>query len=377
MKKAKISTKAGSKYLNDKRMYFIRAIDELKKKDGEHLVREFEVITDGETVGNCEFEPFYFCIWEFSYDKKAGEERKLCLRINHKNYPLTDFPLHAYKEESYYHGGDIVDEILALSSLFLQRRFKRGPMVRWDDKPHLMPKFKEWIDRSLMMEKRNLTELSSWFELAKGLDDNLHQKFILATRLYHQAILIIEDQPDLAYLNLISAIEALCREQKIKKVELYELDPRLAKLVDSIEDLELKAKIERAIINREHFISRKFKEFIVKHTEKSFWEFERRPKLGKIEPNELDNLLKRIYDQRSKTLNEGQPFPSYLLRSPLQGSEIAFAKSTMVGGKRWEEKDYIPYPHFFERLVNHVLKTYLIRNQKKWRREEPGDPGSL
>ena len=33
------------------------------------------------------------------------------------------------------------------------------------------------------------------------------------------------------------------------------------------------------------------------------------------------------------------------------------------GEDHWKLKDIIPYPHFFERLVNNVLLTYLKRNQ--------------
>jgi len=365
MKKSKTPTKTNSMNLSDRRMFFIRNIDDLENKNVKSTEREIEVLTDGDTLGTCNFGPYYFCIWEFSFDKKDGDERKLCLRIRERSYSQDDILWEAFDKKGFYHGGDIADEILALSSLFLQRRFKRGPTVRWDDKPHLIPKYKEWIDRSLIVGKRKLSELPSWFELVKGLDDNLHQKFILATRLYHQAILIIEEQPDLAYLNLISVIETLCREQKIKKVDLHELDTGLAKLVDSIEDLELKTKIEQAILKREHLICRKFREFIIKHTEKSFWDYEGRPKLGQIKSDDLRKLLNRIYDQRSNTLHEGQPFPPNVFRSPLQGSEIEFSKGMIEKGRRWEEKDYIPNPHFFEKLVNHVLKTYLKRNKKK------------
>jgi len=377
MKKSEASIKNYSKHANNKRMFFIRRIDELKNENVERSSREIEVITDGKTIGECDFGLFYLCNWGMPYVDTVGQERKLCLRINETIHPLRDIPLDDFKKEGYYHGGDIVDEILALSSLFLRIRFKRGPTVRWDDKPHLTLEYKEWIDKSLVDGKRNLTDLSSWFELAIGLDDNLHQKFILASRLYHQAILIIEELPYHAYLNLISAIETLCLEQKIKKIELHELDPELAKLVDLIEDLELKTKIEQTILKRERLISRKFKEFIVEHTEKSFWEYEGRPKLGQINPDDLPKLLSKIYKLRSKTIHEGQPFPPYVFRSPLRGSEKEFPKGIIEMGKEWKEKDYIPNPHFFERLVNHVLKTYLKRNQKELRRTEPGNSGSL
>ncbi len=364
MEKSKTLGKNNSKNINDRRMFFIKNIDDLENENIEFHNIEYEVYADGYTVGECSFGPYYFTIWEFSY-KKDGEERKLCLRIKEKAYSEDNRNLLSAEKEGYYHGGDIVDEILALSSLFLRRRFKRGPKVRWNDKPMLFLKPEEWIDKPLIVGKRNLSELANWYELVKGLDNNLHQKFILAARLYHQAILIIEEQPDLAYLDLVSAIETLCREQKIEDVELHELDGGLASLVDSIENHELKDKIKQSILKKEHFICRKFREFIIENTEESFWNYEERPKQGQIEPNILRELLTRIYNQRSKTLHEGQPFPPNIFIPPLMGAELDFSKGMIVKGRRWEEKNYIPNPHFFERLVNHVLKTYLKRNQKE------------
>jgi hypothetical protein len=40
-------------------------------------------------------------------------------------------------------------------------------------------------------------------------------------------------------------------------------------------------------------------------------------------------------------------------------SEIPFCLSHKQLGGEWDQDDFIPYPHFFERLVNHVLKTFL------------------
>ena len=37
--------------------------------------------------------------------------------------------------------------------------------------------------------------------------------------------------------------------------------------------------------------------------------------------------------------------------------------STRQGQRLWDNKDYIPTPLFFERLINHVLLTFLKRNQ--------------
>ncbi len=236
--------------MNDRRMYFIRNIENLKDESVESHKIEYEVSVDGHTVGECNLLGlYYFTIWEISY-KKDGEKRKLCLRIKEKQYSEDDNPWKIADKKGFYHGGDIADEILALSSLFLRRRFKRGPKVRWNDKPMLFLKPEEWIDKPLITGKRKLTDLPYWFGLATRLDNNLHQKFILAVRLYYQSILLIEEQPDIAYLNLVSSIETLCQNQDIGRIELRDLDVGLAKLVDKIGNNDLKQKIERAILKK-------------------------------------------------------------------------------------------------------------------------------
>jgi len=138
----------------------------------------------------------------------------------------------------------------------------------------------------------------------------------------------------------------------------------------------------------ERFFRRKFYTFIDKYIEsdQDFWAYERRPEgPGRIDETNLIPLLKKIYDQRSKTLHTGEPFPFYIFdRTTLPGlenypEELWLAKpiiphhqemdeipigTMMYGGRTWESKDFIPYPHFFERLVNHVLKNYLKANQE-------------
>jgi len=346
-------------------MYFIKNIENLKNESVEIQEIEYEVTTDGYTVGECNLlGPYYFTIWEISY-KKEGEKRKLCLRIKEKLYSEDEKPWEIANKKGFYHGGDIADEILALSSLFLRRRFERGPKVRWNNKPRLFLKPEEWIDKPLITGKRNLTDLPHWFELATRLDKDLHQKFILAVRLYYHSILLIEEQPDMAYLNLVSSIETLCGNQNIGRVELRDLDTGLAKLVDKIGNNGLKQKIERTILKKEKFICRRFREFIIENIEDEFWSDEERPEQGRIDSKTLPELLTRIYNQRSKTLHEGEPFPASIFIPPIMGAEIDFALGMIDRGRRWDPKDYIPNPHFFERLVNHVLKIYLKRNQKK------------
>ena len=179
----------------------------------------------------------------------------MCLRIREKAFSADDKPWESAKKTGFYHGGGIADELVALASLFLRRRFQLGTIVRWDDKPQLFS-IEKWIDRPIVDGQSNLGEIPSYLKLIEGLNSKYHQKFILSVRLYHRALLLIEEQPDLAYLNLVSAIETLCQDHPIGKVTLIDLDSELSQLIEAIEDRELRSKIERSFLKRERLIGR-------------------------------------------------------------------------------------------------------------------------
>lgn len=347
---------------SENRMWFIRNMEALENGDAEYDVKEYEVIADARIVGELTHGPYYFTIWEIS-DKREGEERKLCLRIGEKVFSNDEQPWKSATRSGFYHGGGIGDELVALASLFLRRRFKLGPIVRWDDSPRLLSMSEGWIDKPLVAGQSNLVELSEWLNLIEGLDSTYHQRFILAAKLYHQALLLIEQQPDIAYLNLVSAIEVLSGKTEIKKPLLSDLDAELGELVQSVENEKLRSQIEQAILKRQPFHRRRFVAFILDHIEEDFWLEEKRPEQGRIDRDDLGNLLRRIYDQRSATLHDGKPFPATVFHPPMMGAEIDFGDSIIVGEKAWESKDFVPYPQFFERLVNHVLKSFVKRNQ--------------
>lgn len=337
------------------KMFIVRNLEAFNQND-EITSVEYEVTTDANIVGEFIYGPYTLLLWDFGFFNE-GEERKLCLNI--RSNEVINGKLPSASRKAYYHGGNIADEIISLSSLFLRRKFKLGTVVRRDDRP-LRISNNKWIDKPLISGKSDLSSLSEWFGLIESLDHRVHQKFILAVRLYHRAILLIEEEPDMAYLNLISAIEVLCQDVELDDITLNEIDSELARLINSLDE-SIRDSIEKRIINRERFIKRKFVKFILNNIDENFW-LEDRPKHGRVEKDNLEELLGRIYKQRSNTLHSGEPFPVTIYDSPIDNCEIDFFLNVMVGEKKWEPQDFIPHPHFFERLVNHVLKNYLKRN---------------
>lgn len=343
-------------------MWLLKNIEAVEE-GGEPSSTEYAVKADHHFVGDWKWRCYHLRLWELDVTKKKGEDRFLNLRYEY-DPDLFREQWKSASRDAYYHGGGLADEIVSLASLFLRTHLSLGPRVRSDGNP-------EWIkhgcsghiDPGLVRDSTDLGELENWFPLVENLPDELWQPFILSVRLYHQSIGMIEQNPDLAYLSLVSSVEVLAEEHPIGNVSLSDIDKGLAQAVARVEPEDLRTEIQDRILNREHFTRRRFRRFVLDHVDELFWERETRPDIGRIEKDELPELLNRIYDQRSRTLHSGEPFPPNIERPPMQGAEISPSRGMSKGGRRWEPDEFVPHPHFFERLVNHCLKEHLKRHQ--------------
>ncbi len=344
------------------RLLMFKNIDDLSAENIERHTTEYQILSDAHIIGQITYGPYVMRPWEFSEMKKPGEERWLLLRTTVKAFSAEDEPWKKASREGEYHGGGVASELIALASVFLRRRLRLGPMVRLDDSPIYIPELPGQIDQQLTLGESNFARLEGWFESVRKLDPDLHFPLILAAKFYHQAVELIEGKPDLAYLLLVSAIEVLSNEYEVEPPSLSEIDQGLANSVARIEDPELRQEIEGRIVRR-RLIARRFVAFIGDHVDVSFWQVEGRPIHGRVEPEQLPNLMKRVYDQRSRTLHDGEPFPPYIFHPAPMNGEMPVGLSLIVGEKTWEIEDFIPTPSFFERLVNHVLKNFVTRNQ--------------
>lgn len=344
----------------DTRMLFVRN-KEMIDQNAPSIIRtsEYMVVVDSHIVGMLDFGPYHFTIWEFGL-KKPGEERWLCLRVQEADNPERARTWQTATDSGFYHGGGIASEIVVLTSLFLRRRMRLGPIVGMDDHPQMLSSSALSTPHYLSKGRANLGELSDDFRLVERLIPSRHEPFILAVKLYNQALQLLDSNPELAYLNLVSAVEVIAQKHQIERPSLEELDPRLAAVVGAIPDDELRKKLEDSIWARERLISRKFCAFIESHVETSFWEDETRPEMGRIKSDYLPALLRKVYSQRSRTLHTGEPFFPGITST---NEELPMGLAMIVGERKWEREDFIPTVSFFERLTNHVLKSFLKRNQ--------------
>ncbi|TKJ44007.1 hypothetical protein CEE36_02485 [candidate division TA06 bacterium B3_TA06] len=351
---------------DDDRLYFIRNMEvfEEKGEDLEYWVTEYEVEVDSFFGSLCEYGPYQLVQWDTSIDAK-GRKRSLCLIVKEAVFPDGSKGFKTAHKKGFYHGGGITQELIALASLYFRKRLKLLGMVRQNDKPLRIKLPKQRIDEALISGESHLFKLREWLEKIRKLEPTYHQSYMFAVNLYCQALNIIEDRPDVAYLNLISTIETLCQDTDVGEVKLSDVDSELAKMVGEIKDEDLRNRLEKAICEKEGLIRRKFVKFILDHVEGNFWGVSNSYKDGDVRPDELEDLLNKIYKQRSRTLHNGEPFPPYIFSSPQFGADIPMGEWTVVGERKWFKEDYIPNPHFFERLVNHVLKVFVERHQVK------------
>ncbi|MFB3895224.1 MAG: hypothetical protein ACE14V_02865, partial [bacterium] len=343
---------------DDKRMYFIRNNEFKNNNSGESHNIEYEVIVDARFVDEFNYDTYYITPWEIT-NKPNGEERRLCLRINQINYYTDNSHLHDPSYSFYYNDG-LAEEIVALTSLFLRARMRLGQMVRWFDKPLIRPIRKEWIDKPLINENKILKELPDWFKSVEKLNPEYHEPFKKAAFSYQQALHLIENQPALAYLILVSAIETLSHSIDQKgKTSLFDLDNKLGTIVKKVECQELRQELEEAIINQFFKAKRKFIDFISEHVEESFWAKNNR----QIHSNQLKDILGRIYDQRSKTIHTGEQFPPFIFMPPEEHESDIPIRENNKEENKCKKEDLIPYPQFFEELVRHVLISFVKNNQ--------------
>jgi hypothetical protein len=354
---------------DDGRLRVLRNVELLREPGVERRAHEFEVWADAHIVGDHHAPPYHLGIWEFSPRVGGGEPQRFYLRIESAAFPksigIGDVTMDSNP------AGAIAEEFAMLAALFLRRRLRLGAQVREGDRPMWLDysAFRGAMDPALLEEGANLDVLADGFRLVSGLNPEVQPRFILAARMYHQALPNIETAPDLAYLHLVSSIESLSRHHEIAPVPLEELDEHLSQLVSRVGDEGLRAELEAVVRKRERFIKRRFVDFVIAHTEEEFWAESTAPDYGRVKPPDLAGHLKGIYDQRSLTLHTGAPFPGYLLNAPIRTEaklgpcEILFTSAVYIDGKSWTKDQFIPFVHFFERLVNHVLKVFIKRNQ--------------
>lgn len=289
-------------------------------------------------------------------------------------------------DTSKYHGGCMIDEITALVSLKLGIRLKAGGMTRSFNcynqdplgRPHTpldpIPQLVVGNKRPVLPNVIKSVNLANLAELKalQNVNEKHYISLVRAARLYQDALWIAESEPALAWLMLISAVETAANQWSIDKASpsenLRELKPDLAELLLKNSGGENLLKQVAKKIAPILGSTKKFIKFSLKFMPKA--PTERPAKFAQVEWSEknLEKILRKLYQYRSKALHGGIPFPEPMCGAPEQTfpeeeipAEIGgFGLSIDTPGGSWTSEDLPININTFNYMVNGILNDWWL-----------------
>lgn len=275
-----------------------------------------------------------------------------------------------------YHGGGISDEVAALTSLHLGVRLRVAGTSRLsgfhdDDAPGRPDIFlevpplahpgrlgREYVPAALT-RPATLDKLGriKTFPQVAGKDQ---VPLVRAARAYATGLWWSNEDPNLAWLQLVTAVEIAASKRKIHSSSeelIEELWPELWAALASA-DTGVRAQVTKVVAPQAR-ATRKFIDFV---TEYAPAPPESRPPYDVLDWDGMRGHAKLIYGHRSKALHDGKPFPLPMLEQPRQhddGSlqETPGGMSTSGQGGIWNHDEAPMLLSTFE----HIARGALLR----------------
>ena len=257
----------------------------------------------------------------------------VAMRVTHHHHGVPDKPLLPMENDfEHYHGGDYLDEMAALASLFMGARLKAAGATRQfqkDGDPLGRPvQYSGKSEPQLLLEGHaQIPRLALPVSLNAGLDGlrtfsdrtvKQTNALIKAARQYQQAIWIADSDPALAWLMLVSAIETAAVEWRRDASPVEQLEtahPDLVKLIRESMSPELLHQVAEKLKDLTGSTKR-FVDFVL--------QFAPSPPNERPEPymqmsyvkSDLKTAVRLIYGHRSKSLHSGTAFPRPMCDPP-------------------------------------------------------------
>lgn len=355
-------------------MYLLEALDHYKKEKLIKEYSEYELLCRIHLTGVLDLGCIYLQFWEIPPSSELRGVRSIYLKTISAPEDITkELPP---KDQQYYIPGGLPSEVTILMTLFTRAHFVLSRILRLGG-ILIMNKYasEEDVARGDIDGKTlALESIEPYFHMLGDLERLERESklrrlepFMLAARFYHLAFSLIDRDDTLAYISLVSAIEALLHDYDIDNIELEDWNENAADLIKKAVSTDKFAEIKQAILIKPTRIKQRFIGFIKEHLTDKFWLDPTRPNKIKSarfkDISDVEKYLGRIYDVRSSALHEGRPFPPSV-RDDL--AECPFSLGVKVGWrKEWKEKELIPSVRTFERIVHHVLIEYLRRESEK------------
>jgi hypothetical protein len=290
-----------------------------------------------------------------------------CIENSHPNMTSSNF--------GHYHGGTEFDEIAAIVSLELGCRIQAGPVVREfapDSDPlgrpmqlhlHKVPTLPRLSTRPLIPRLSGQRDLRDLYVIKRlfELSDEESVAFIKAARLYQQAVWVADTNPELSWILLVSAIEAVMQLGQVAPIgNVAELRKSYAKATAQISDEQL-SPLADALAGL-FGSTRKFVAFLVEFfpppppDRPSFSQFV-------FSKPSIRQAATKIYKYRSMALHGGVAFPGPMCTAPMNLDkgieEIPSGLAAYSKGATWMKSDLPCHLHIFEHLVRGSLLNWI------------------
>jgi len=341
-------------------------------------VFEYPLLTDARITGEISegLGPYEFLNPVSPLERPGLIQRSIILRAKlHMGFPSPDM---TRTDSNRFHGGSFTDEIAALASLALgirlrsagmTRRFEPGddPLgrpVAWDTRPDPVVLIRS---HGLLLPSavgpHSLADLEPLSLLPKVSPIDAIA-LIRAARLYQDALWIVESEPSLSWVMLVSSIEAAANRWQITDVcpleKLKDSKPELVALLDDTGVEGLSSKVAEYTADSLGS-TRKFVDFVM-----GFLPLQPSVRPAEWaqhswEPQQMNKTMRLIYGYRSDALHKGLPFPAPMCEPPYRHDDwhtpaekpLGLATATM--GATWLAKDTPLLLHTFEYIVRHAL----------------------
>ncbi|MDE0142864.1 MAG: hypothetical protein OXI80_15180 [Caldilineaceae bacterium] len=287
------------------------------------------------------------------------------------------------KRDGIYHGGNPVDEIAALASLAMGVRLKAGgptrefrlgeegdplgtPMGLGFARDPVIP-----MGNSNMIlpnscgpyMHRNISKTLKPFATLPRISNSDAAALVRAARLYQDALWIVESEPSLAWLMLVSAMETAASHWRNSSSDPYsivkELDPDLYKIAKGAGDTDSADKVIRKAAKTLKS-TKKFLDFSMKFRPPPPERPEHEWAQHSWRCKNFRATVRKIYDHRSTALHDGRPFPAPMCQPPTIYSrndlpEVPLGSGSSSGFSTWPIEDTPILLHTYEYIVRGSL----------------------
>lgn len=354
----------------DNRMQWILIVEECKNaKNKTAYFTEYEICSEVRIPGVLNYgNGALLCSLLQEKDQRGLYAYTVRVKHIQKEYKFNE---NSYSKEGYYFENGLIGELMVLFSVYFQARFylsatvtgkltSKSLRLRYENEFQYNAPYQFLNFEMFSKQKRNWAStdgLKAFLDTIRKLDQKYHQNLIMAFYWYAESIKEIGIDHQLFFIKMVSAVESLL---KFVNHSTDGLDKKLREVIrDKNFSKDENNEIESWLENRK--IRQRFAKFLLQHSNNFFKGGKRKAHHCHIYRKQLDEYAKRIYDARSAYLHNGSPM--YLS----QEMRAEYAKlwdldpslGMMSDRKKFTDREKLPRPRWFERLVNHCFRNFI------------------